>query len=176
MVFDLSKFESEQYRHREVVVAVPELTSFFPEGAPPEWKIRGLTGIETARVRESVQRANDLEAIVSNLAAQASKEKAQAMLDALGLVRDATPDDYVRRLTMLEIGSVDPQIKRHHAVKVAEVAPLAFYRLTDEIMVLMGQGKLSESNASGTSPESGQASPSVPEAASEGAGSGSSTS
>ena len=174
--FDLSKFEAEGFRAREGEVAVPELAAFFGEGEAAVWKIRGLTGSEVARVRDSVQRAKDLDGLVAKLASTSTRDKVDAVLEAFGLGISGESDDYVRRLTLLEIGSVDPKIKREHAVKVSEVAPLAFYRLTDEIYTLTGKGKLGESSAFGTIPESGQVSPSVPGAESAGEGSGSSTS
>jgi hypothetical protein len=174
MGFDLTKFETEQYRHRESVIAVPALAKFFTEGEKAEWKVRGLTGIEIAKVRESKKRAQNIEGLIERIASNVLSEKVTAVMDALGIDADS-PDDYVQRLTMLEIGSVSPKIRRPHAVKLADVSPIEFHRLTDEIMNLTGQGKLGESSASGTTPESGQASPLPPEADSQGAGSDTST-
>lgn len=171
--FNLEKFEAEGFRSREGSVAVPELSAFFAEGVDPVWQIRGLTGSEVAKVRDSVQRAKDLDGLVAKLASSSTRDKVDAVMEAFGLGISGEADDFVRRLTLLELGSVDPKIKREHAVKVSEVAPLAFYRLTDEIYTLTGRGKLGESNGSGTTPESGQVSPSVPGAESEGEGSGS---
>ncbi len=160
--FQLSRFEAESFKAREREVAVPELMEFFDEGTAAVWRIRGLTGAEVAKVRDSVTRARDLEGLVARLAAENVKDKVAAVVEAFGLATGSDADDFVRRLTLLVIGSVEPKIQRNHAVKVSEVAPLAFYRLTDEIYNLTGQGKLGESSASGTIPESGQVSPSVP--------------
>lgn len=171
--FNLERFEAEGFKAREAEIDVPELAAFFDEGARAVWKIRSLTASEVARVRDSVTRARDLEGLVQRLAATGAKEKAAAVLEALGIVAESEPDDFVRRLTLLELGSVEPKIARPVAVKISEVAPLAFYRLTDEIYSLTGKGKLGESSAFGTSPESGQASPSVPGADSAEGGSGS---
>ena len=173
--FDLGRFETEQLKQREKAVPVAELAAFFGNGSPPEWRIRGLSGIEVALVHDSARRSKDLDGIIKGLASNVSSEKTDAIKAAFGISPDATPDDYVKRLTMLELGSIEPKIRRDHAVKVAEFNALVFYRLTDEIMLLTGMGKQSESSASGTSPESGQVSPSAPGADSEGAGSGSST-
>ena len=173
--FNLEKFEAEGFKARELAVPVPELSAFFDEGAEAVWRIRGLTGAEVARVKDSVQRAKDLDGLIAKLASANAKDKIAAVLEAFGLGADGESDDYVRRLTLLELGSVVPKVSRHHAVKVSEVAPLAFYRITDEIYTLTGRGKLGESNASGTIPESGQASPSVPGADSAAGDSGSYT-
>jgi hypothetical protein len=167
MGFDLKKFETEQYKHRERTVTVPRLAVFFGEGEAAEWIVRGLTAIEIAQVRESKKKAKDIEGVVERLASSLASDKMGAVMEALGIDGD-TPDDYVQRLTMLELASVNPKITRRHAVKLADVSSVDFFRLTDEILSLTGQGKLGESSASGTTPESGQALPSAPGADSEG--------
>lgn len=168
MGFNIKKFETEQYKHRERTIPVPRLAAFFGEGEAAEWIVRGLTAIEIAQVRESKKRAQNIEGIIERLASNVPDEKMAAIKDALGIDAE-TPDDYVQRVTMLEIASVNPKVKRPHAVKLAEAAAMDFYRLTDEIMSLTGAGKLGESSASGTTPESEQASSSVPGADSAGA-------
>ena len=174
MAFNINKFETEQYKHRERVIPVPALAMFFDDGEKPEWTVRGLTAIEVSQVRESKRKAQNIEGIIERLASNAPTEKMAAIMDALGINAD-TPDDYVQRVSMLEIASIKPKIKRTHAVRLADVSAMDFFRLTDEIMNLTGLGKLGESNASGTTPELGEVSPSVPGADSEGAGSDSST-
>ena len=167
--FDLAKFESEGFKQRERDVEVPELKAYFADG-PAIWRVRGLTASEVARVRDSVTRARDIEGLLAKLTSGNSSDKAGAVLEIFGVGGDH-PDEYVRRLSVLEIGSVEPKIRREHAVKISEVAPMVFWRITDEIYTLTGQGRVGESSASGTTPESGPALPLPPEAESEGAGS-----
>lgn len=174
MGFNLNKFETEQYKHRERSIPVPALALFFADGEKPEWTIRGLTAIEIAQVRESKKKAQNMEGIIERLASNAPAEKMAAIMDALGINSD-TPDDYVQRVSMLEIASISPKIKRAHAVRLADIAPLDFYKITDEIMNLTGMGKLGESSASGITPASEEALSSAPEADSAGAVSDSST-
>ena len=160
MGFDLNKFETSDYKFREKRIPVPMLSAFF-NGEEPEWVVRNLTGSELAAVRDSVQRAKDMESIVEGLASGSGKEKVEAVKDALGITGD--PEDHIRRLTMLELGTVSPKIKRKHAVRLSEIFPVMFTTLTNEIMSLTGQGKsLGESIASGESQESSPASPSAP--------------
>ncbi len=161
--FDIEKFQAETFKARESEVAVPELVPFFGEGEKAIWRVRGLTGSEVARVKDSVHRAKDVEGLVTKLAGT-MRDKVDAVIEAFGLSAGDESDDYVRRLTVLELGSIEPKIKRENAVRVADVAPMLFYRLTDEIYMLTGRGKVGESSAFGTTPESGQASSSVPEA------------
>jgi len=165
MGFDFQKFETADYKFREKRVPVPELKSFFGEGEPAEWVVRNLTGAELAAVRDSIQRSKDIEGMIEGLAGSNAKEKIEAIKEALGVTGDS--DDHIRRLTMLELGTVSPKIQRKHAVRLSEIAPVLFTSLTTEIMNLTGQGKsLGESIASGESQESKPASPSAPEAAS----------
>jgi len=162
MGFDFNKFETADFKFREKRIPVPELSSFFADGDPAEWVVRNLTGAELAAVRDSVQRAKDLESIIEGLASGGGKEKVQAVMAAMG-IDGGTPDDHVRRLAMLEAGTVSPKIQRKHAVRLGEVFPVLFTTLTNEIMSLTGQGKsLGESIASGEIQESSQVSPSVP--------------
>ena len=161
MGFDIQKFETADFKFREKRIPVPELKAFFAADEPAEWAIRSLTGAELAAVRDSVQRAKDMESIIDGLAGGNGKEKVQAVKDAMGI--DGAPDDHIRRLTMLELGTVSPKIQRKHIVKLSEAFPVLFTTMSTEIMSLTGQGKsLGESIASGEIPESEQASPSAP--------------
>ena len=173
MGFDIQKFETADYKFREKRIPVPELKPFF-NGETAEWVVRNLTGAELAAVRDSVQRSKDIEAIIEGLASKNGKDKVEAIKDALGITGDS--DDYIRRLTVLELGTVSPKIARKHAVKLSEAHGVLFSTLTNEIYNLSGQGKsLGEPIASGEIPESGQVSPSAPGAESAAADSASST-
>ena len=44
MSFNINKFETTQFKHREVVIPVPELKEFFDDDETPEWTVRGITG------------------------------------------------------------------------------------------------------------------------------------
>ena len=103
--FNLEKFEAEGFKARESAVPVPELSAFFDDGAEAVWRIRGLTGAEVARVKDSVARAKDLDGLVQKLASANAKDKIGAVLEAFGLGADGESDDYVRRLTLLELGA-----------------------------------------------------------------------
>lgn len=160
MGFDIQKFETADFKFREKRVPVPDLKPFF-NGDDPVWTVRNLTGAELALVRDSVQRAKDLESIIDALAKGSGKDKVDAIREAMGITGDS--DDYIRRLTVLELGTVSPKIQRKHAVKLSEAHGVLFTSLTNEIYQLSGQGKsLGEPIASGEIPESEQASPSAP--------------
>jgi len=148
--FNLENFRSTEFERRTKKMPVPELKPFFPEKtkrADMVWVVQNMSGEELYRMRESVERNIDLEKTVSALA---TGQKAEVIKDALGL-SGKTPDEMVRRLSVLVFGSVEPAIERADAVKIAEEYSLVFDRLTQEIMVLSGQGsKPGETNGSGT--------------------------
>lgn len=148
MSFDLKKFETTNFSYREKEIDVPALKEFFSSKEKPRWKIRGLTGIELAMVRESVNKNKDIESMIEMLAGGKSEEKIGAIKEALGL-SDKAPDDWVRRVTILMLGSVEPKVERSLAVRLGESHPVTFSMLTDQIQILTGQGKLGESSASG---------------------------
>ena len=148
--FNLEDFRAAKFERRTKKMPVPELKPFFPKKTKISemiWTIQNLTGEELYRMRESVERNIDLEKTVSALA---TGQKAEVIKDALGL-SGKTPDEMVRRLSVLVYGSVEPKIDRPDAVKIAEEYSLVFDRLTQEIMVLSGHGsKPGEKNGSGT--------------------------
>jgi hypothetical protein len=146
--FDLKKFETTNFNYREKEIDVPELKEFFNGKKKPKWKIRGLTGIELAEVRASVNKNKDIEKMVELISSEFSKDKIEAFKEAFGM-NDQAPDDWVRRVTILIFGSVDPVVDRPLAVKFGEVFPVTFQTLTDQIQILTGQGKLGEFTASG---------------------------
>jgi len=153
MTIDLEKFRNTEFNYRTMDIKVPELKEMAKDGAEPVWKIRGLTGAEMAKVRDAVRSNMDLEAIVDNLTSPLSKKKAKIIKDAFGISDskdEKLSDDYIRRLTILHLGSVDPIIEKSDAVKLAEVNGVVFQRITEQILILSGQGMLGESKASGT--------------------------
>lgn len=153
MAFDFKKFKSANFSFREKEVEVVQMKEFFENGDKPVFKIRGLTGEELFQVRSAVQRAQNIEELVSQLSSGNVKQKVSAALDALGL-GNGLPDDYVMRLRILHFGSVEPDLDMEHCKKIADAFPTAFTKLTDEIQILTGAGKLGESKPSGTTRKS----------------------
>ena len=160
MTFDLNKFEATNYKDRTKKIPVPALKKFFGDKEKPVWTVRGLSGIELAEVREAAQRNLNLESVIELIMSNIPKEKVKAVKDIIGLPGESksegSPDDYVRRLAILRLGSVEPKVEQPIAVKLAANHPVTFSTLTDEIMALTGKGRLGEFSASGTTPKSGQ--------------------
>jgi len=167
MPFDSKKFLKTKFTPRTADVPVPEMRDFFPEGAMPVWKVRGLTGQELGRAAEAADRNKNMVAILEGLVADSAKDKAEAIKELLGIGGVAAPD-IAKRIEHMSIGSVDPPCAPDLAVRICEVYPIEFFQITNKIVELTGRGQTpGKQTPSGATGESGQASPSVmPEGAS----------
>ena len=155
MSFDKKRFMKTNFEPRIEKVPVPDLKEFFEEGAEPVWSVRNLSGHELGKVNEAAQRNKTIGAILDGIISTDAKDKVNAIKASLGL-DDNTPDDIARRLDMLAIGSVDPEIDHEMAVKVCTYYPIEFYLLTNAITKLTGQGAQvkKKQSSSGATPES----------------------
>jgi len=148
MEFNVDKFASTDFHPREEDVPVPDLKAFFSGKAekddtgkdkPPVWRVRGLSGPELARVNESQQRNRDRNAIAAGLLSGKDAQVTEAVRELVG-DGDSVPDDIAKRLEMLVVGSVKPEISHSIAVRLANAYPIEFYQLTTKITQLTGQG------------------------------------
>lgn len=148
MEFDLDKFSGTDFNAREEDVAVPDLADFFKGKAtkgedgkdqPPVWRVRGLSGSELARVNEAQTRNRDRNAIAQGLLSGKDEKVTEAVRALVG-GGDDVPDDIAKRLEMLVIASVKPEISHPVAVKLSETFPIEFYQLTSKITQLTGLG------------------------------------
>jgi hypothetical protein len=137
MPFAADRFEAAKFEPRRTRVPVPALASFFDEGEPAEWEVRGLNSVELHRAIDASNRQSSIESIVRAIAAKG--DQADAVRRALGLTKD-TPGEIAKRLEMLVAGSVAPTITLPVAVKMAEAFPIEFLMLTNEISALTGKG------------------------------------
>lgn len=155
---DLNKFLAESLSPRTATIAVPELKGFFGKDKP-EWKVRGLTGVELGRIKQtaSAEGQEKLQALIAALAG--AGDKAEALRAVMGVADGDVPEDISRRIEMLTVASVEPGLgteKRDVAVKLAESFPTVFYNLTTQILSLTGQGaELGKPKRSGKTATSG---------------------
>lgn len=156
MSFDLKKFSKAKFVPRTEAVAVPALGAFFADEAKAEFKVRGLTGEEMARVNEAQAKNKNIAAVVEAIASSSQADKVRGLKDSLGLGGDM-PSDLVRRIEMLSLGCVEPELDIQAASKIFKVAPVDGYSLTNKITVLSGQGMtVGEQPASGKGKKSKQ--------------------
>jgi hypothetical protein len=137
MGFDAAKFEAAQFVPRTEEISVPALAHFFSEGEPAVWRVRGLNTNQLHQAMEAGKRQTTIESIVA--AITKSGDMAQAVRSALGLSH-GTPGEVAKRLEMLVMGSVSPEVTLPVAVKLAEAFPVEFLELTNAITTLTGQG------------------------------------
>lgn len=138
MPFDVTRFEQAQFRHRTRDIDVPELAGFFAEGEKPVWRVRGLSGIEMQQAADAGARRKNVGHIIEAIAAGGDQVK--ALRESIGMPGAVVPAEVVRRQEMLQAGSVEPAIDLALAVKLSEMFPIAFLRLTNEIAELTGLG------------------------------------
>lgn len=160
MPFDAKKFLKTKWTPRIEEVPVPDLAAFFPDGAKPVWKVRGLTGQELGRSNEAAERNKNVAAILEGISSGVAKEQTEAVKELLG-VGGATPQDIARRLEHLTLGSVDPKCPPDLAIRLCETFPVEFFQITNRIVQLTGQGQMpGKPQPSGETPKSAPASPS----------------
>ncbi|MBE9533900.1 MAG: hypothetical protein IMF03_02790 [Proteobacteria bacterium] len=138
MGFDAKKFLQTQLVPREETVPVPDMKDFFPEGEKPEWKVRGLTGVELARSNEAVARNKDIAAILEGLISQNNQAKIDSVKQLIG-TDDKVPNDIAKRIELFIMGSVEA-VDIDIANKICTAFPVEFFEITNKITVLTGQG------------------------------------
>lgn len=139
---DLQRFSNATFVQREESIQVPELAEWFDKGEKTVWVVRGLTAAELGRAGQAAStREATLSALVQAMAGEG--DKGSQIRKAMGLSDEEVPEDVARRIEMLVSGSVTPKLsqdQRDVAVKLAEAYPETFYRLTNKITNLTGQG------------------------------------
>jgi len=139
--FDTKKFLKTRFSPRTADVSVPDLKDYFPAGEKPVWKVRGLTGQEVGTARQASANRKDLGAIMDGLLGSAGEEKARAVREMMNLSGDI-PEDVVKRIAYLTVGSVDPPGSEELSVFLCENFPVTFYDITNQILVLTGLGRM----------------------------------
>ena len=142
MPFKFDKYKASEFTPRTADVKVPELKDWFEDGVEPVWKVRALTAVELAKVREAVERnASGLKTLVESLVYAHDDAKNAVGKDIKRRMDDQVPGDIVRRYEILMAGSVDPEVKdKSDAITLGVNHPGTLYELTNKILELTGQG------------------------------------
>lgn len=161
MSFDEAAFLNEQFEARIIDVSVPDLKAWFTS-SKPVWKVRGLTGDELGRVNEAVEKYRNINQTVKAIVGGTDQEKISAICESLGVASDKCPQEVIRGIEMLTIGSVEPPCNAQLAIRLNRYFPGEFRLLVKHIQeaTLKGHvpGKL---KASGVIQESEPASTSA---------------
>ncbi len=154
MSFESQSFMREKFQRRIEEVKVPELARWYGE-AEPVWTVHGLNGAELARVKAAPQSQRAVYDLAETLAHATGTEVQEALQKLLGIDQESLPEDYVKRLEILTLGSIDPPCDKQLAKRIAAVYPVVFSRLTEKILELSGMGQEpGKSNDSGETPAS----------------------
>ncbi len=140
MNFDIEKFDQAKIEDRTDTVPVPEFSEFFEDPEKPDWIVKALDGEQLAEARLAKERNRSLETLITGLTSRNSEDAIQAVKDILGVASDTAPDDYVWRVALLRLGSVDPKLDEGQVVRVAKANGVVFQKLTNKIIELSGQG------------------------------------
>jgi hypothetical protein len=150
MDFDLNKFLNADLKPRVVDVPVPTLKAWFGD-AEPVFKVRGLAGDEFYKVKESVEKRRDMQAI----AAQLFSGKGEAIAQAVEQFYGSAPDEYVKQIETLKMGVIDPPLDHVAALKLVKHFPVPMVEVFNKIMLATGMGsELGESKGCGEIPAS----------------------
>jgi len=137
MPFDAKKFESTEFVPRTKLIEVKPLSDFFGKDEKPVWEIRGLTAVELSRALAAKDTAKLTREVVEAI------DRGEAVTNALKKhigIGDDVPAEIAKRMEMLVIASVNPQIELPVAVKLAEYFPVQFLALTSAITELTAEG------------------------------------
>jgi hypothetical protein len=151
MSFDAKRFKNAKFSPRTEEVPAPELADFFADPAAAVFTIRGLSGVESGRCNEAAERNRNRAAIAEGIASGQAPEITAAVKELLG-AGDQVPQDIAKRIEILILGAVEPQVDKELALKICRVYPLTFFDLTSRILQLTGRG-----HVPGKPPGSGKA-------------------
>jgi hypothetical protein len=143
MGFDAKAFMKTKFVPRTAEVPVKALASFFPEGEKPIWVVRGLTGVEVAKSREIGEKTQRMQALADAFAAASKSEIVDELKESFGLGNE-NPLDFNKRIDQIVMGSVEPQVTQEQVVRLATVAPVEFYSISQKILELTGLGQEAE--------------------------------
>lgn len=142
-MFDTTKFNNARFETRTKSIEVPLLKDFFQDGEDVVWNIRALSSEDLAIANLAKEKNQNIGQILVAMMGGVAKDKAEAVKEMVG-INDNLPDDIVKRIEILLLGSVDldatdPQ-SRETVIKLSQFYPGTFMRLTNAIYELSGEG------------------------------------
>lgn len=151
--FDVDKFKKANFgdRTKDIDVTDPDLLKFFAANGKKSpkkavWTVKALGAEECARANAAKNNYRNVAELASKLSAAVEGKKggedvADPILSLIGLGKEDLPTDYVYRLELFAMGSLKPAIDKRTAVLMAKRKPEFFYKVTNEILSLIGEGQ-----------------------------------
>lgn len=139
MPIDSTAFLETSFVPREAEIPVPGLQPWSDDGGVPVWKVRGLTGQQWWKCKESVDNRKDIVSVISNFIGGDSNEVTAALKERFC---SESASDLAFRIEILILASIDPVCNREMAAKVCKYCLAEFKMVTEEIIKLSWQGHL----------------------------------
>lgn len=140
IIFDEKAFMTEKFEPRTKNVPAPELKAFFGE-FPAEFMVRGLTASELSAVLSADSRNKILSVVLDKITGTV-EDRADAILDQLGIKLDGdVPGDVIQQIETATI-SAFPQLSRSAWVRIARTHPIILKRVYLVAMEMTGMGQL----------------------------------
>jgi len=154
MGFDLKAFEKTDFTRRIGEVEAPALKAFFGEDEKPIFTFRNLDSNELAIIGAENNNVKISEGLLNAISAKSTADIAKEVKTLLGFDGELQPE-YRRKLSMVELASVEPKLTRQMARKIAEHYSHVFTQFIDKINELYGKGsEMGKLQASTKTPKS----------------------
>ena len=141
MPFDLGKIERASFRPVTKEVPVPGLKDLWEGDGEPVLVVRGLDGVELAKVREDAASADSLGPLVQALVDTGKlTQEVEAAIKAVAKAAPKVPRDTIRAYGYLEAGIVEPKLTRAQIIKLYKARPKDMTQVDNEIILLTGDG------------------------------------
>jgi len=126
----------------ETEIPVPGLAWMFPEGEKPVWVVRGLSASEFWLANAASDRDEKKKQLI--MAISSGRNQADAIKSVLSLGDDEMPDEVRRRIAMIELGTVSPDIPkdvlRDNILVIEQNYPEEFFLISKTVLELVGKG------------------------------------
>jgi len=139
MPFDAKKFLETKFEPRKKSYPVPQLADWFPDGEKAVWIIKSIGAAEFGRADEAAGNEGMSDKILGALTAMNSADVVTKIKELMGKSGDK-PKSIAKRIYHLIYGSDDPVCTLELAVRLCDMFPVLFLELTNEILMLSGQG------------------------------------
>ena len=145
MAFKMKEFMKVKFepRIKNVPVKSNGMAGFFADGEKKEFQVRSLTGEEMAVCNEAQTKNKNMNVLIAAIAGGLSLDKVKDVRLGLGLSEEINlTEDLARRIELLRIGCVDPELDTEASVKIFRVAAVDGYELSNQILQLSQQGMI----------------------------------
>jgi len=139
MPIDTDAFLGTSFVPREAEIPLPGLQAWSDDGEVPVWKVRGLTGQQWWKCKESVDNRKDIVSVISNFIGGDAEEVTAALKERFC---SESASDLAFRIEVLILASIDPVCNREMAAKFCKYCLAEFKTVTEEIIKISWQGHL----------------------------------